>query len=110
MDDTGGNLGMWGTIGAGIAAAIAGALAWLTGRQRRQAEEYGYGADAAGYKAEKDIIENLRAEVARLSERVQALETDGLRMRSRVWHLEDELRKHGIPVPPIGGPVPQAAP
>jgi hypothetical protein len=99
-----------GAIGAAIAAVVGGAIAWVTGRQRRQAEEYGYGADAAGYQAEKDIIGNLRAEVARLSDRVQALETDGLRMRSRVWHLEDELRKHGIPVPPIGGAVPQAAP
>lgn len=107
MDETGANLGFWGTIGAAIVAAIGGGLAYVNGRQRRQAEEYSYGADAAGYQAEKDIIEKLRAEVARLSERVQALETDGLRMRARVWHLEDELRKNGIPVPPVNGPAPE---
>ena len=103
MDESGGNAGMWGTIGAGIAAAIAGALAWFSGRQRRQVEEYGYGADAAGFKAEKDIIENLRAEVARLSERVSKLETEGLRMRSRIFHLEDEMRKNNLPIPPERG-------
>lgn len=101
MDETGGNLGMWGTIGAGIAAAVAGALAWISGRQRRQVEEAGLGA-------KEDIIEGLRAEVARLSERVQMLESDGYRMRSRVWHLEDELRKNGIPIPAMA-PPPEAA-
>lgn len=99
MDETS-NLGTWGTIGAGIAAAIAGGLAWFTGRQRRQAEEYGYHADVAGYQAEKQIIDNLRAEVARLSERVTKLEAEGLRMRSRIFHLEDEMRKHNLPIPP----------
>ena len=101
MDETGGNLGMWGKIGAGIAAALAGALAWISGRQRRQVEEAGLGA-------KEDIIEGLRAEVARLSERVRLLETDGFRMRSRVWHLEDELRKNGIPIPTMV-PPPEAA-
>lgn len=101
MDETGASLGFWGTIGAAVTALIAGGLAWINGRQRRQAEDYGYGADAAGYQAEKDIIEKLRAEIARLSERVGTLESDGYRMRTRVWHLEDELRKNGIPIPPM---------
>ena len=101
MDETGGgNLGMWGTIGAAVVAALTGALAWFNGRQRRQAEDYGYGTDIAGYQAEKDIIDNLRAEVARLSERVTKLEAEGLRMRSRIFHLEDEMRKHNLPIPP----------
>ena len=103
MDDSGGNLGVWGTIGAAIIAAITGGLAWLNGRQRRQAEEYGYGTDIAGYQAEKDIIDNLRAEVARLSERVTKLEAEGLRMRSRIFHLEDEMRKNNLPIPPERG-------
>lgn len=110
MDETGANFGFWGTIGAGITALIAGGLAWLNGRQRRQAEDFGYGADAAGYKAEKDIIEKLRAEVARLSDRMQTLESEAYRMRTRVWHLEDELRKNGIPIPPMTpGAAPEAA-
>lgn len=103
MDDTGGNLGMWGTIGAAVAAAITGVLAWVTGRQRRQAEQYGYGTDIAGYQAEKDIIDNLRAEVARLSERVTKLEAEGMRMRNRIFHLEDEMRKNNLPIPPERG-------
>lgn len=101
MDETGGNLGTLGAIGAGIAALVTGALAWISGRQRRQVEKAGLGA-------KEDIIEGLRAEVARLSERVQMLETDGFRMRSRVWHLEDELRKNGIPIPAMA-PPPEAA-
>lgn len=96
MDETGGNLGMWGTIGAGIAAALAGALAWISGRQRRQVEEAGLGA-------KEDIIDNLRAEVARLSERVTKLEAEGMRMRNRIFHLEDEMRKNNLPIPPERG-------
>jgi hypothetical protein len=102
MDETGGNLGTLGAFGAGIAALVTGALAWISGRQRRQVEEAGLGA-------KEDIIEGLRAEVARLSERVQLLEADGYRMRSRVWHLEDELRKNGIPIPPMTSVAPEAA-
>jgi hypothetical protein len=107
MDETGGNLGTLGAIGAGIAALVTGALAWLTGRQRRQAEDSGYSTETVRNQAEVDIIDTLRAEVARLSDRVQALEADGLRMRARVWHLEDELRKNGIPVPPLTGLTPE---
>lgn len=100
MDETGGNLGTLGAIGAGIAALVTGALAWITGRQRRQAEDYGYGAEAARYQAEADIIEKLREEVSRLTERVAKVEAESQRLRMRVWHLEDEMRKHNVPIPP----------
>lgn len=100
MDETGGNLGMWGTIGAAIVAAITGALAWINGRQRRAAEDAGYSAEAARSQAEQDIIDKLREEVARLADRVNRLEAEGQRLRLRVWHLEDEMRKHAVPIPP----------
>ncbi len=109
MDETGGSFGVWGTIGAGLAAVIGGALAWLTGRQRRQAEDYGYQTDAARYQAEHDIILKLREEVERLADRIGRLEADGQRMRMRIWHLEDEMRKHSIPIPPERPMPPEAA-
>lgn len=108
MDETS-HLGMWGTIGAGAAALIGGALAWITGKQRRQAEDYGYQTDAARYQAEQDIIVKLREEVERLADRISKLEAEGQRMRWRIWHLEDEMRKHSVPIPPERPepPVPQ---
>lgn len=90
----------WGAIGAAIAAVVGGAIAWVTGKQRRQAEDSGYSTETVRNQAEVDIIDTLRAEVSRLAERVNKLETEGQRLRMRVWHLEDEMRKHSIPIPP----------
>lgn len=94
--------GTWGVIGAGAVAAITGALSWLAGRSRRNVEE-------AGNRAETDIIDKLREEVARLSARVTALEdsenklrAEAAQLRVRVWDLEGRLRVAGIEPPPAG--------
>lgn len=95
MSEIGG--GTWGVVGAGIVAALTGALSWIAGRGRRQAED-------AGHRAETDIIDKLREEVARLSARVTALEDsesklrhEASQLRSRVWDLEGQLRAAGLP-------------
>lgn len=98
--------GVWGTIGAALAAALGGGLAWIAGKGRRQAEDSGYATESARHEAEQDIIATLRVEIQRLNERVLSLEQHGERMRMRIWHLEDEMRKHSVPIPPHSAPIP----
>ena len=92
--------GTLGVIGAGIVAAITGALSWIAGRGRRNVE-------AAETRAETEIIDRLREEVARLSARMTSLEESESRLRaeasllrSRVWELEAHIQRAGISLPP----------
>ena len=84
----------WSTIGAGIAAAVTGAVGWLAGRQKRATE-------ATEEKAERDVIELLRKEVERLSVRVAGLEGREGRLIRHVYRLEGLMRGAGMEPPPF---------
>ena len=94
--------GTLGVIGAGVVAAVTGALSWIAGRGRRNVE-------AAETRAETEIIDRLREEVARLSARMTTLEESETRLRAeashlraRVWELEAHIQHAGIGLPPAG--------
>lgn len=84
-----------GGIGAAVAAVGGLLYAWLTKGSRRAA----IANEIAATSAETGVIETLREEVTRLSARLTNLEARCDRQARRIWQLEAELAKHGMPVP-----------
>ncbi len=84
-----------GGIGAAVAAVGGLLYAWLTKGSRRAA----IANEIASTTAETGVIETLREEVNRLSARLTNLEARCDRQARRIWQLEAELARHGMPVP-----------
>lgn len=85
------------TIGASIAAIVL-ALGAVLAKWKPWASSVR--AEVATNVAEASVVDTLRAEFTRLSTRVETMEREVLRLRRRTWQLEDELARHGMPVPP----------
>lgn len=107
-------IAVWLTVGGG------GALIWKTVREWRHDREVAADAKvkaaaaapevAANVEARAvttareviDLVDELVAErLAPIKSEVDQLRTEANRLRSRVGVLEDELRAHNIPIPPI---------
>jgi hypothetical protein len=88
-DGTGGG---WAAIGAAITALGMGVYQWLRGRLARQVE------DKTNLGA-LEVIDTLRAEIARLTARVQQLEKQGKSDRAHIERLEAAMRSAGLAVP-----------
>jgi hypothetical protein len=97
--------------GGALSAVIMAAIAWFTRKSWHAAQRQ----DVAAADAGTDIIEMMRAEVGRLSAKVEFLEARGDRQDRRIWQLEtdvamerrysallkDVLAQHGIDAPPM---------
>jgi len=95
----------WNAVGAAAIALVTGAGGWLMGRKPNQAK-----LDAAVSAAKAEAVNSdstsaavalLRAEVERLSARVQALEGREGRLIRHVYRLEGLMRGAGIEPPPF---------
>lgn len=91
-DVTGGSDGGWAAIGTAIGALAVGAYQWLRGKLARQVED-------STNLGTLDVIETLRAEIARLTTRVQQLEQQGESDRVHIARLESAMRSAGLTVP-----------
>jgi hypothetical protein len=95
----------WSAVGGAAAAILTGVGGWLMGRKPNQAK-----IDAAVSAARAETVNSdstsaavalLRAEVERLSSRVQALEGREGRLIRHVYRLEGLMRGAGIEPPPF---------
>lgn len=84
----------WTAVGTALAWILVGIGSYLAGRGRRPVE-------AAGVAAETDVIDMLRAEVSRLSQRITALEGREGRLIRHVYRLEGLMAGAGLTAPPF---------
>lgn len=89
----------WTAFGTAIAGILSGiGLVWAKGKIIGSAAR----AEVAANDAEASVITTLRAEFDRLALKVELLEGRCDKYARRIWQLEAELARHGMPVPPEG--------
>jgi hypothetical protein len=92
----------WSAIGTAAGGILIGIGSFLAGKSKRNVE-------TAANAAETDVITMLRAEVARLSQRITALEGREGRLIRHVYRLEGLMAGAGLTPPPFeidGGGIP----
>lgn len=99
----------WTLIGTAVVGILTGIGGFFTGKSKRNVE-------TAANAAETDVITMLRTEVARLSQRITALEGREGRLIRHVYRLEGLMvganltpppfEIDGGNIPPVGTPTP----
>lgn len=84
----------WTLVGSALIGIVTGIGGYFTGKSKRNVE-------TAANAAETDVITMLRAEVARLSMRITALEGREGRLIRHVYRLEGLMAGAGLTPPPF---------
>lgn len=100
----------WEAVGMAIASVLIGVGGWLSGRGRRNAEDAGYRRDTTAAETESRVVDLMRGELARLSDRVAAMEAREGKLIRHVWLLEGLMRAADLDPPPfsVGPDMPEA--
>ena len=95
----------WAVVGTAVMGIATGIGGWFAGRGKRQRES---ARDSAAEAGKLQVIDLLRSEVDRISQRmlamatrIEALEQREGRMVRHIFRLEGVMRAHNIEPPPF---------